>query len=68
MDYFTEEDKIAISPVPFKSLLRTLAPVKYISVLTHIKKIWDLIQIQLIFTYRLLTQCCTTLIPTFLAI
>ena len=30
MDYFTEEDKkIAISLVPFKSLLRTLAPVKY---------------------------------------
>ena len=29
--------KITISPVPFKSLLRALAPVKYISILRHTK-------------------------------
>ena len=41
-----QRTKITISPVPFKSLLRTLAPVKYISKLRHtknFKKFWDLI-------------------------
>ena len=48
---------MTISPVPFKSLLRTIAPVKYISILRHtknLKNFWDLIWIQPIFAYHLL--------------
>ena len=61
MDYFTE---IIISPVPFKSLLRTLAPVNYISILRHTKNFKKILGFNLDTTYIFISPIKTMLYNT----